>query len=175
VPRIHFESVVYFQGSERLALLSGITIVMRTISVLLTFLFVARRNDLAIAMAISAGTTLITGVACLILLLRERAIRLVAISRKDLVVALCDGWQLFLSTAAISLYTTTNVVLLGFVAGSVAVGYYSAAEKLIKAAQGLISPISQSVYPRITRLMQQSKTEAFGFLRRLLYLQGGTR
>jgi PST family polysaccharide transporter len=64
-------------------------------------------------------------------------------------------------------------VLLGFVAGSVAVGYYSAAEKLIKAAQGLVNPLSQSFYPRVSRLMKESHEEAFKLLRRLLRLQGG--
>jgi PST family polysaccharide transporter len=83
-----------------------------------------------------------------------------------------DGWHLFLSTASVSLYQATNTVVLGFVAGSVAVGHYSAAEKIVQAAQSLLSPITQSLYPRVSRLMHESRSEAFALLRRILRIQG---
>jgi O-antigen/teichoic acid export membrane protein len=79
---------------------------------------------------------------------------------------------LFVSTASISLYQATNTVVLGLVAGSAAVGHYSAAEKVIQACQGLLVPISQSVYPRVSRLMQESRTAAFALIRKVLRIQG---
>ena len=163
----------YFQGTERLPVLSGITIALRAVSVPLTLIWVTTRQDVVTAMAISAAPATLTGMLCLGVLFRERSIVPAAVSVRGTVRALKGAWHLFLSNAAISLYTTTNTVLLGVVAGSVAVGYYSAAEKLIKAAQGLVNPLSQSFYPRVSRLMQESHEEAFKLLRRLLRLQGG--
>ena len=86
--------------------------------------------------------------------------------------AMCEGWSLFLSTASTTLYTAANPIILGFVAGNIAVGHYNAAERLLSAVRGLIGPISQSLYPRITRLMNDSRAEAFALVRKLLRLQG---
>jgi O-antigen/teichoic acid export membrane protein len=98
----------------------------------------------------------------------------VEVSRHDLWGTLRDGWHLFISSAAISLYSTTNVVLLGFTAGDAAVGYFSAAEKLIKAASGVTGPIGQAAYPRISHLMDVSRAEAYSLIRRLLRILGWT-
>jgi len=70
--------------------------------------------------------------------------------------------------ASISLYTTTNTALLGFIAGPAAVGYYNAAERLTGAAQGLLAPVNQTLYPRISRLMHESRPEAYALIRRAL-------
>jgi len=161
----------YFQGTEDLALLSAITVFFRLLSVPLTYALVTTRDNVLVAIIIAAAPSVAAGLMCLGVLLFRRALLFVTVSRCDLVVTLVEGWHLFLSTAAISLYSTTNVVLLGIVAGNSAVGYFSAAEKIAKAAAGLMSPVSQSFYPRISRLIDESKEEAFALIRRLLRAQ----
>jgi len=163
----------YFQGTERLPFLSTVTVIIRTLSVPLTFLMVRNAADIDIALAINAGVPCVTGVICLLAVARRKEIRPVNVSAQSVIHALRASSHLFLSNAAISLYTTSNTVLLGLVSSGASVGYYSAAERLIKAAQGLVNPISQSFYPRIARLMQQSRPEALALVRRLLRIQGG--
>ncbi len=163
----------YFQGVERQATLSTITIVIRLLSVPATFLLVTAHGDVYIAVAISAGTGVATGLVCLALLAREGALGKFAVTPAGLVKALQEGWHLFLSTASMSLYITTNTVLLGFVAGNTAVGHYSAAEKLSQVAHGLLVPVNQSVYPRISRLMNESRSAAFALIRKVLRVQAG--
>jgi PST family polysaccharide transporter len=84
-----------------------------------------------------------------------------------------EGWHVFISTFAISLYTVSNVFILGLFTNNTIVGYYSAAEKLIKAAQGLLTPISQSVYPFISEVAAKSRQEALRFIRKLVRFVGG--
>jgi O-antigen/teichoic acid export membrane protein len=82
-----------------------------------------------------------------------------------------DGWQVFLSTASINLYTNSNVVLLGLLASPTAVGHFVAAEKLIKAVKGLIDPVSQAFYPHISARSRQDKDKAAQSISKLaLYL-----
>lgn len=162
----------YFQGTENMAVLSGITVFFRAIAVPLTYMFVTGPDRLFAALAINVAPAVMAGLACIALLAHRREIDLVSVSIHDLRRTLQDGWHLFVSTAAINLYTTTNVVLLGFVSGNSAVGYFSGAERLAKATSGLTSPVSQAFYPRISRLMEASRPEAFAVIMRLLRFQG---
>jgi O-antigen/teichoic acid export membrane protein len=162
----------YFQGTERQTVLSGITIVVRLISVPAIFLLVRSSRDLQMAALISSGLPVVGGLICLGFLFRDRQLDAMHLDRRELVHVLRDGWHLFVSTASISLYGATNTVMLGFVAGNAAVGHYSAAERLIQAAQGLLAPINQSVYPRVSRLLQESRDTAFVLIRKVLRVQG---
>ena len=51
-----------------------------------------------------------------------------------------NGWHLFLSRMATTLYTTSNVVILGLFTDNTIVGYYAAGDKIIRAVQGLQLP-----------------------------------
>jgi PST family polysaccharide transporter len=78
-----------------------------------------------------------------------------------------EGWHIFISTIAISVYTTSNTFILGLFTNNTIVGYYSGAEKIIRAVQGLMSPVSQSLYPHISNLASKSREAAIAFLRKV--------
>jgi len=77
-----------------------------------------------------------------------------------------DGWHVFISTVAVSLYTTSNSFILGLFTNNITVGYYSAAEKLIMAANGLLNPISQTIYPYISNMVVNSREAAVDFIKK---------
>ncbi len=162
----------YFMGTERQAILSGITIAVRMASIPAIFLLVRSNEDVQIAALISSGMTVVGGILCLAVLIRDKQLDRMRVDRTGLVAVLTDGWHLFVSTASISLYQATNTVVLGLVVGNAAVGHYSAAEKVVQACQGLLAPIGQSVYPRVSRLMLESRAAAFALIRRVLKIQG---
>jgi PST family polysaccharide transporter len=162
----------YFMGIERQSVLSGITIAARLSSVPVTWWLVRTPQDLPVAALIPGCLSIVCGLVGCGYLFRDGQIQWVRVTARDLFQTLREGWHLFLSTASVSLYQATNTVVLGFVAGSVAVGHYSAAEKIVQAAQSLLAPITQSLYPRISRLMHESRSEAFALLRRILRIQG---
>jgi PST family polysaccharide transporter len=163
----------YFQGTERQAQLSAVLVGVRLLSVPALLLLVHSPADTGTAVAVSAGIPVVTGALCLGLLARERSLDAPRLHPAGVLGVLGEGWHLFLSTASTSLYGMTNTVLLGMLSGNTAVGYYSAADKAVQAAQGLLTPINQSVYPRISRLMGESRQQAFALIHRVLLLQGG--
>lgn len=84
-----------------------------------------------------------------------------------------EGWVLFLSKASVSLYTAGNAFILGMVTDHTVVGYYSAAEKIVKSILGFLGPIAQAVYPRFSKLAAESREMALLWGRRMLLLMGG--
>ena len=62
--------------------------------------------------------------------------------------ALKDGFSLFFFQAAVSLYTSFNVVYLGLFCSLSQVASYAGAERLIKAGLGFYGQISMALFPR---------------------------
>jgi PST family polysaccharide transporter len=53
------------------------------------------------------------------------------------------------------------------------VGYFSAAYKIFAAAQMLVSPMCQAIYPHVCTLAHQSRELAVGYLRKAMVVIGG--
>lgn len=162
-----------FQGMETMGRIAICSLLAKALVVPATFLFVHRPEDAWLAAAIQGITTVAAGLLAIGFIHRERWIVWTLPTLNGLKEQLAEGWHVFLSTAAISLYTASTTVILGFLAGNTAVGHFVAADRIRQATQGLISPVSQAVYPRVNALMQQDRHAAFQMIRRLLWGQGG--
>lgn len=68
---------------------------------------------------------------------------------------------------SVSIYTSSNAFVLGLFTNNTMVGYYSIAEKLYQALQGLYHPVIQTVYPYF------SKTKNIVLFKRLFYILVG--
>lgn len=163
----------FLQGLEKLERFAMSAFMGRVLSVPLTFLLVHKPEDAWRAAAIQALGTIVAGVFSIYFLFRLKVVGKPDITIKGVSQQLKAGWHIFLSNASISLYTNSNIVILSAVAGVHAVGLYSGADKMRVSAQGLISPISMAVYPRISRLMHEQREEGLRFARGLLFMQGG--
>lgn len=161
-----------FQGMEKMESIAIVSIISKFAVLPLIFVFVKSVDDSWIAALITGIGSILSGMLSLFLIYKYKWICWVRPQQSNLVSEFKNGWHIFLSTAAVSLYTTSITVILGFMSGPLAVGYFVAADKLRMAAQGLISPISQAIYPRINAIMSIDRDKAFGIIRKLLYIQG---
>jgi PST family polysaccharide transporter len=58
--------------------------------------------------------------------------------------------SLFFSNFAVSLYTSSNTLILGFFAGDSIAGVYASMEKLILAIKSMYSPFYQAIFPKLS-------------------------
>ena len=58
--------------------------------------------------------------------------------------------SLFFSNFAVSLYTSSNTLILGFFAGDSMAGVYASMEKLILAIKSMYSPLYQAIFPNLS-------------------------
>ncbi|MDQ2901339.1 MAG: flippase [Acidobacteriota bacterium] len=155
-----------FMGLEKMQYITMREVGTRMIALLPIFIFVHHESDYLIAAGIQSGSMALAGLAGLITVPKATRVKFVKISWDDIVEAFVDGWHYFLSAAAITLYTTSNIVVLGFVASRESVGYYAAAKRLIDAAKSLVSPISTALFPHVSRLAAESRAGALIFIRK---------
>ena len=67
----------------------------------------------------------------------------------------------FAMSAAISVYTNLDIVMLGFMRGAVDVGYYNAAIKVKTLLVALITSLGAVLLPRLSYFFEQKNTEEF--------------
>ena len=160
-----------FQGMEYMKYTSIINIIGKLIFTILIFVFIHQTSDYILVPIINSFGYLVVGVLGIYVALTRFDIKVAVPSLNNIKHHLKEGWHVFLSTIAINMYTTTNTFLLGLLTNNTLVGYYSIAEKFITAANGLFSPISQALYPYISRTVEnEDKTSNIIRLRKLTKL-----
>lgn len=134
--------------------------------------FVREPDQVGLAFAIQTACFLAASLVNLGLLLRSGEIVWVC----PRLGSTCKSWlsaaPLFLSYAGTSLYTNSNVIILGFVASEAAVGYFVAGFTLVKAVVGLSGPFAQAVFPRASLVLSQDPSGSAAFLKKMLRWQG---
>ncbi|MCI7540337.1 MAG: flippase [Veillonellaceae bacterium] len=163
----------YFQGIQQMRFITIFNIVARTCSVIGIFAFVREAGDVYAAAVLLSVTPLVAGVLSLAMIARRqphffRRPTLAAIREK-----FRDGWDIFLSTLFINLYTNSNVFILGLLTNETCVGYYAAASKLIEAVKGLLMPISNAIFPHVSAMVKDARDDAIRFLRKAVKVIGG--
>lgn len=162
-----------FQGLERMVPISVINLVVRSLATIGVFVFIHQPSDYMIYAGLLSFQWLGAGLLAVIVAYRNLSLCFALPTWKGVWHVLVEGWVLFLSMGMVSFYTIGNTFILGILTNNTVVGYYSAAEKLVKAVSGLLGPISQAVYPRVSRLASTSKAQALIWGRGLLLVMGG--
>jgi PST family polysaccharide transporter len=148
----------FFQGLERLRLAAALEIGAKFVALCGVFLLVRSPQDgwkVVTLQAMAAGVSTTAGIAL--------AVRTFGFRFPDYTLvrnALQRGWPMFVFRSAESLYGIGNVFLLGLFAPAAVVGYFATAEKITKAMFGLLNPIRDSLYPRLSYLAASSEQAA---------------
>ncbi|HLJ49459.1 MAG TPA: flippase [Bryobacteraceae bacterium] len=145
-----FAPLWFFLGLERMRLSSALEVAGKFGMLGGLLLFVHSPADGWKVMALSGIAPGITTIAALAL-----AYRTIPLHRPTIALvrsALRMGWPMFLFRSAESLYGVANTFLLGLFTGPEIVGYFASAEKMSKAAYGLLNPIRDAIFPRLSHL-----------------------
>jgi PST family polysaccharide transporter len=155
-----------FQGLEKMESITYREVGARLIGLAPTFLLVKKPSDYLMVAAINSGSLILAGAAGYIGFSKITDARLTRVSFAEIRRTFAEGWNVFLSTAAITLYTRSNTFILGLIGSPAEVGYFSAAQRLIEAGKALVSPLTTAIYPHISRLSHDSPREGMAFIRR---------
>ncbi len=163
--------VWFYQGMEKMGYIFIINFSVRTVITICIFLFIEAESDFVQYAWFNSTANFLIGTIGLAVIIFKLKITF-RVPKIDLVKEqFKNGWNLFLSTVSINFYTTSNIFLLGLLTNATAVGYYSAADKIRIAAQSILQPFSQTVFPRLNVLINQSEKRYFQFLKKIAVYQ----
>lgn len=131
--------VWFLQGVERLQVVAILQLITRGLGVLPIFLIVQQPNDAIWVLIIQGGFAMMAGVLSLWWMRRQAMVEWCRPSWREVRSALLEGGALFGSRVSISLYTALVPLVLGWVAGPVALAHFNLADKLRSAAQSLLT------------------------------------
>lgn len=155
-----------FQGLQKMENLVWRDLSTKLLSTCLIFAFVRHDGDYLWAASFQAGSAMLAGVAGLITVPLLTKVRFVTPTLAEVFTALREGWPVFLSMAAMTMSSSTNVVILGLRSGPKEVAYYTAAYRLLVAMRMLVLPLVTALYPHISHMAVASRDGALAFLRK---------
>ena len=161
-----------FQGMERMKYITYLNIGAKTFFTICVFIFVQEQADYLMVPLLTALGFIITGVWSLYLVKKEFAVSFSWQPMQTVKFQLAEGWHVFFSNMAISLYTISTTFILGLFTNNTVVGYFAAADKIVQATKGLYVPVSQAIYPLIGKKIHEDKQVGLAFIKKSTWIVG---
>jgi len=143
--------VWYFQGLEKMKYITIVNIFAKIIFTVLIFVFIKSHDDYILVPFLNGLGLISSGILSLIIVKKIFKQEFKLYGYKILKGYFIESSHFFLSRVAITIYTTSNIFVLGIFTNSTMVGYYSVAEKLYRALQQLYQPLVQTLYPYVSK------------------------
>lgn len=136
-----------FQGYEKMRYMTIANFICKILFTILIFVFITSEGDYIYINVLNSLGYIVSGIITIYISYKYFHIRRPFFRIPDIVLQFKEGWSVFLSTIFMNLYRNSNIFILGFFVSEYNVGIYSAAEKVIKAVQSLIAPVSNALFP----------------------------
>jgi PST family polysaccharide transporter len=143
--------VWYFQGMEKMKLVTIVNVISKIIFTVLVFIIIQEKDDYIYVPLINGIGFIFGGILSLIILHITFKQKFKISSFDSLKYYFVDSSQYFLSRISVTLYTSSNAFILGLFTNNTMVGYYVIAEKLYQALQQMYQPVVQTLYPYISK------------------------
>lgn len=139
-----------FQGMEKMKYMTIVNASSKILFTVLIFIVVHEREDYQLLISLNSCGYMLAGVLSLILVYKQFHLRLQWAKWSDIRLQLKEGSAVFGSTFGMNLYRNANVIILRQFVSDDIVGLYSAAEKVVKGFQSIISPAAQALFPHLS-------------------------
>jgi polysaccharide transporter, PST family len=148
----------YFQGIELMRPPAMLDLGVRTFASVVTLTWIKTPDEGWKVLALQAVSSLLSAGVMLIWMYNQIPWKFPRFA--SAFAALRMGWSMFLFQNSTSLYTTANTFILGLVVPAKQVAFYGGAERLSKTSLSLMTPLSQTIFPRISYLLANNSKQA---------------
>lgn len=151
----------FYQGIEDFKFITIRAIIIRTLSAIALFIFVKNSSDLIFYGWILVGSTVGNNIINFFHLRKHISLRNISYNELNFYRHLKPALQVFILNMIISLYIQLNSVMLGFLSGDTAVGYFAAGTKISHIGLTIISSLGTVLLPRCSNLLKAGDIQGF--------------
>jgi PST family polysaccharide transporter len=157
----------FFQGIEKMKFITYIRVGYKIIFVFLVIALVNNPEDFWLVPLIDGIGSILAGLFSLYIINKNHQIYFSTINFPKAINQLKEGWHIFISKFAVIFYSSANTFVLGILSTNENVGFYSIAEKIYLALRGGLSPITQAVYPHLSKVYKENKDSYYSKIKKI--------
>lgn len=147
-----------YQGMQELHRIAVFNLVAKLLFTLSILLVIKKEGDYILQPLIISISQIVVGAGSFIWAVKRYRIRIYPVRLNKIFSVLWNEKMIFFSMVVVSLYTTTNTIVLGLVQTNQDVAFYSAGWKFVTVFQTLIStPLSLSLFPLLGESFGKSR------------------
>lgn len=150
--------IYFFQGIQKMKYITYLNLIAKLLTTTMIFIFINNQQDYLLVALIQSSSSLIIAFLALALILKYYPYLFVIPSRGNICNQVKSGFDLFLTNTMSNILSNSGIFVLGLFFGNETVGIYSSIEKVVKAIQGLFSPLTQSLFPYAVDKFKSSYT-----------------
>lgn len=147
-----------YQGTENFKYITIRTLIIKTLYVVSVFLFIRDESDYRLFFYLTIGMTVVNSIVNLIY---SKGLVDFRFCFKHLSLFSSSIFKLGAYAIMVSLYTTFNVIFLGFVCDDSTVGCYYAATRIYGILLGILTAFTTVMLPRMSVLLSEGKEDEY--------------
>ncbi len=151
-----------FQGMEKMKFMTLSNLITKLFFTVLIFVFVKTKDDYLLVPAFTSAGYILSGIISLLIVKRTFKIQFENQRYETLRRHFKEGWYVFLSQLKITLFSNSNILILGIFSGNIHVGYFSSAERIIRTLASMQTPIVNTMFPYISKQIKIAPTRIIG-------------
>lgn len=159
----------FYQAIEDFKFITIRSVIFRTVSAAALFIFVKDSSDLNIYALVTVSSTVGNNIINIIHLRRYVKRRQINIPTLKIWHHFIPALRIFVLNLVTSIYVHLNTILLGFMKGDEAVGYYYTGNRLTQIILTLITSLGSTLLPRCSNLVENNKWEEFKVITKKSY------
>ncbi|HNX07060.1 MAG TPA: flippase [Bacteroidales bacterium] len=163
--------VWFFQGIEKMKYIMFFNVLAKAIFTVLIFFIIFGPEDYKLYAVINSSGFIFAGLVAFIVALYMNRFGFTRPMKNPIRDIVKKTKDVFISNVGISLYMTSTSFILGLVTGrNDLVGFYTVAEKTIRGVRYVVSPVTQALYPYLSkRFAGQKREDSLPVLKKLMW------
>lgn len=153
----------FFQGIEKMQLLTAVNASAKILFTVLLFVFISSPEDYSFVPIFNSIGFLVSGITMFLISLKY--VKWQWPNFKDSKQFYKESFKVFISDVSNQFTFAANGIILGFFAGDAVVGIFSAYDRLMLAAKKMYLPLYQAMYPFMSR---KSRLEKHHLMKKLI-------
>ena len=163
-------SVWFFQGIERMKYITILNIGAKIVFTLSIFFFVKNQSDYLYVPLSNCLGYFSASLLSFLIMRHTMGINFNQVGFHDIFLRLNEGWYFFVPLMANSLRSSSGTFVLGLLTNNTMAGFYSIAEKVMRALEVILSPLFQSIYPFFAKIYKDERKRALVIFKKTVLL-----